>query len=141
MSMIGGLLLRLPQPWRFRVFFRIERFKAAVGRLIRRKATCGDCGHFFDPADERCFRSDHAFYRDPRYRGLGSICPACNQMKDGATAWAVHNDCNGVFTSMLHATKADADAQAKPLECGVVPVRVLIEPEDNWDRRDWDDRQ
>lgn len=129
-----ALTAYIPQPWRFQLFLRWEETKAVVGRFVRRKATCGECGYFFDPADKRAFLSDDPFYRDPRYRGLGSICSACEQMRRGDKFWAVTNDCNGIFE--VFCGKAAADEAAPTFPDGkVIPVRVLVEPKDDWWKR------
>jgi hypothetical protein len=55
--------------------------------------------------------------------------------------WAVWNDCNGVFE--VHARKRDAQSSIDGMATGyhpdresVVPVRVYLEPNDDWDFRD-----
>ncbi|MBS9476224.1 hypothetical protein [Ancylobacter radicis] len=62
-----------------------------------------------------------------------------------ANAWAIWNDCNGIFTTEIYDTKAAADAEcAKDFwlraGCRVVPVKVTAEPEDKWHFRDWQER-
>lgn len=52
----------------------------------------------------------------------------------GAEAWAVWNDCQGVFTCSVTHSKKEAEAileKMKAEDCRVVPVRVIVEPEVN----------
>jgi len=126
--------------WRFR--FRVWRDDAAAkfGALVRRKVLCDDCGHFFDPADgrSRVFKPSELFPNPSR------VCPACWLMSCGsAEAWAVHNNCQGVFTCGVATTSAEAEAllQQYPSGCTVVPVRVIAEPEDRFDIRKWSEKE
>lgn len=52
----------------------------------------------------------------------------------GAEAWAVWNDCQGVFSCSVTHSKKEAEAileKMKAADCRVVPVRVIVEPEVN----------
>jgi len=104
-----------------------------------RAPKCRDCGHFFDPSDPRGFVAKPS----ERFPDLGHVCPACNQMQDGAEGWALWNSCQGVFTNdVFHfqnealdvAKKANGE-QAEPIFEAVVPVRVLVEPADSYRQR------
>lgn len=94
---------------------------------------CDECGFMFDQKDKRCSLST-----DERYPNL---CPACALMSyRGSTAWAIHNDCQGVFTMAVHSTR---EAALKELGepgwngCVVAPVRIYVEPKDRWPYREW----
>jgi len=109
--------------------------------MAPRMLTCEKCDHRFDPEDKR------AFVPLPEW-GLKPICPACNIVLGTRStgAWAVWNDCNGVFTHTLSGTRRQAQETlaAESLSSGdfggrVVPVRVIIEPEENWPFRNWDE--
>jgi hypothetical protein len=95
---------------------------------------CGECDHFFDPSDKRSFVPNPP---DPRYPQL---CPACTiQTLHGREAWAVWNDCNGVFEVHLDREDAVGKLPEYPAgaECKVIPVRVYEESEDRWGLREW----
>lgn len=102
--------------------------------------TCEECGHFFDPSDKRsCMPSE-------RFPDMRPCCPACALMNySGAEAWAVANDCNGVFTDTVAQRRADAERTAAqpPFsgdDCKAVPVRIFIdEGEREWLRHGLED--
>jgi hypothetical protein len=60
----------------------------------------------------------------------------------GYEAWACWNSCQGVFTDQVFHSKADAEAELRKWEGydKVVPVRIHIEPESEWEFRDWKER-
>jgi hypothetical protein len=61
----------------------------------------------------------------------------------GYEAWACWNSCQGVFTDAVFHSKADAmDAMKGNEEVydKVVPVRVHIEPESEWEFREWKEK-
>lgn len=60
----------------------------------------------------------------------------------GYEAWACWNSCQGVFTNAVFHSKADAETERAASEVydKVVPVRIYIEPESEWDFRDWKDK-
>lgn len=103
--------------------------------------TCDDCGHIFDPSDSRAFLKPE----EKKYAHLENSCPACQQMQSGATAWAIWNDCQGIFTcSIFHSKKEAEKILGKDFtrdQEKVVPVRVLVEPEDNWWMRDMHEKE
>jgi hypothetical protein len=97
---------------------------------------CVDCDHLFDARDDR------GFLPSKNARDLDPVCPACNQVARGAEAWAVHNDCQGVFEDGIRGRKAETDAIAEAWNVGAksVPVRVIVEPEDRHDMRAWSEK-
>jgi hypothetical protein len=99
---------------------------------------CGECHHFFDPTDKRSFRPSRAA------ADMEPLCPLCAQfLLHGREAWAVWNDCNGIFSDTVRATKTEVEELMKPgpmsyggVGCEAVPVRVLLEPDDRRDIRE-----
>lgn len=106
-------------------------------------ATCGDCEHLFDTRDDRAFVLNDADKK--KYPELHSVCPACNQVSDASKAWAVWNDCQGIFTNAVFNSRAEAMACLAETftvdQESVVPVRVLVEPEENWWHRAFEERE
>jgi hypothetical protein len=99
---------------------------------------CGECGMIFDARDRRAFVPENA----KLYPKLEPVCPACNMINHGAEAWACWNGCQGVFTDAVFNSRAEANAKKE--EWGeavekVVPVCVIVEPEDNWFGREIDE--
>lgn len=93
---------------------------------------CGWCDHFFDPTDKRSYIPDPP---DPRYPPR---CPACTREQlCGDKAWAVWNDCNGVFEVSFDRRGAVKRLEEYPQGCSVIPVRVYAEPRDEWDFIEW----
>lgn len=92
--------------------------------------TCDECGHFFDPADERASLAGEG-------NSSMAYCPACAVQKlGGKEFWATWNDCNGVFD--VYWNRRDAiEALSKPggEAMSVIPVRVYEEPEERHDMR------
>jgi hypothetical protein len=114
--------------------------KVVVGFRRLTAETCGDCGHFFDPADKRAhIPSDRS---DRRWT---PVCPCCATMTlSGDEAWAVWNSCQGVFTCGVAHSRAAAVEKLKDYDGvadKVIPVRVYAEPEDRRDMREWSERQ
>ncbi len=108
---------------------------AAGFELADRMLTCDECGHLFDPSDTRAFA----------YPDAGPRCAYCWAMTiTGAEAWAVWNNCEGIFTCSVTHTKEEAEAILKRSGCGpdekVVPVRVLLELEQHRWRREAEER-
>lgn len=99
---------------------------------------CTQCDHLFDPSDERAFVSE-------KRPDLNS-CPACTIMGIRSTeAWAVYNGCQGVFTCGVGSSKADAVTRLESGDyegagCEVVPVRIVVEPEERRYIREWMER-
>lgn len=96
--------------------------------------TCAHCDHFFDPSDRRAAFTKKS---DPKYP---PICPACAiETLRGNEAWAVWNNCNGVFEVCMDRDDAVKKLAEYPVEagCKVVPVRVYEEPEDRWNLLEW----
>lgn len=99
---------------------------------------CGDCGNWFDTRDARAFVPNWKPGNIEDFKDLESSCPACQQMSDAATAWALWNGCQGVFScSVFNSRKEALDAKG---DCEVfekvVPVRVVVEYEWRWLDRD-----
>lgn len=104
------------------------------------RMVCGDCGHFFDSSDKR---ANLAFPNDPRF---SPICPACNlQTMKGVEAWALANDCQGLFDETVCGSRKEAaaklDGMYRDMGCCVVPVRIHIEREDRFGIRNWSEDQ
>jgi len=123
---------------------RIRELEADLVRLGARlleRETCGRCGHAFDRDDRRGFVPTHRRL----YPELTPVCPACHQMSDAAEAWAVWNGCQGIFTcSIFHRRREAEDCLRATFSSAserVVPVRVLIEPEDDWWLREERERE
>jgi len=101
--------------------------------------TCTECGHFFDPADKRAL----VFEERPDL----TTCPACAIMGiKSVGAWAVYNGCQGIFTCGVGNSRKDAEARLNSGDyegagCTVVPVRVIVEPDDRRWIREWQERE
>ena len=95
---------------------------------------CEECSFNFDERDKRAFiHSD----------GKSHSCPACKIMGFGSIeAWAVSNDCQGVFTDSISSSRKAAEYELQKFggrnagAC-VVPVRVIAEPKDKHHFRNW----
>ncbi|UGY23772.1 hypothetical protein HU675_0038470 [Bradyrhizobium septentrionale] len=88
------------------------------------RLVCEECEHFFDAADPRAsvLNTDE----------FGPRCPACNiQLHGGTEAWALANDCQGIWGDTIRWTKAEAvellKDTHKDTESRVIPVRVYEE--------------
>lgn len=101
--------------------------------------TCSECGHFFDPADRR------GYVPGPEMKHLEPTCPACWLLRHGgAPAWAVWNNCQGVFACSVFHWKREAEERRQKDFGGrhnVVPVRVIAEPEGHWWSREAQERE
>lgn len=96
--------------------------------MQKRFWTCTDCGHQFDGSDRRGFVPKAASERE-RY---GVTCPACQIVKGiGSEAWAIWNECEGVFACSVFTTRAEAKSALANAGWSddeiVVPVRVFRE--------------
>lgn len=107
--------------------------------MTTQQPKCRECGHTFSRSDRRGWIN--------RDEIENSCCPLCSAMSFGSHAWAIANDCNGVFDTEVYATKAAAEAEcAKPewqsAGCAVVPVIVLRDERGDaeW-RRDFEEKQ
>lgn len=84
---------------------------------------CQACEMRFDPRDERA-----AVYSD---RPDLTRCPICNVLDfAGLRAWAVSNNCQGVFTCGIAGSKEDATEHLNSgrydgAGCEVVPVVII----------------
>lgn len=88
----------------------------------RRFRKCGDCGHFFDGRDDRGFVP-------PASASLPPACPACNIVSRAAEAWALVNECQGVFVDAVFHSRGDARAAiVLGIHDDAAPVRVIREP-------------
>lgn len=87
---------------------------------------CAECGHDFDIRDRRGYV--------PKDKPDDATCPACwLERHEGAPAWAISNDCQGVFAcSVFHSKReaVEALAQFGWHDCRIVPVRVHAETVD-----------
>ena len=94
---------------------------------------CDTCGNLYDVNDPRAFTEDHILQ-----------CPLCkDQFLRGATAWAIWNDCQGVFACSVFHSKSEADAALQEKSWGdakVVPVRIYKEREDQTFFREAEER-
>jgi len=96
---------------------------------------CRSCDNDFPSSDRRAF-----FH--PARPDLAT-CPLCHVLGQGSPAWAIANDCNGIFETEIYSTKAAAVAEcAKPNWQGdeVIAVTVIRVPNDETWRRDYEER-
>lgn len=117
---------------------RLSRFVLWLRSWVAPRAVC-DC--FFDRADKRAWLGDRDLVFSP-------TCPACQiATLGGREAWAVTNDCNGIFCDAIAETRAEARELAAQdpyasAGCYVVPVRVYEEPDDHYrTMREWVESQ
>lgn len=101
---------------------------------------CGECEHWFLRFDQRADAwLDHPEW-EPR-------CAVCALFAHGhGDAWAVFNDCQGVFSNMVFWSRAEAArAAAEPenveADCYVAPVQVIREPEWRVSAREFEERE
>lgn len=108
---------------------------------MQRYHKCSDCGFPFDSTDPRCYVPNNA----DELRKYGAHCAACQILAhEGAPAWALWNDCQGVFACSVFHSRAEArDALKKSgwQNETVVPVRVFREREDREWLRNWEERE
>ena len=114
--------------------FAMDR-ELTSARSRKDAAVCDHCGHFFDKKDERCCLPGDGDQ-------WGPCCPACTLMRlHGSEAWAVWNSCNGPFTHTIgskeHADECLAESGREAAGDQVVPVRIYVEPEEQWPGREW----
>lgn len=95
---------------------RWSRFLTRMSAFFTKAALCSECDLFFDPRDRRAFF------------GRGDVqCPACAMGHRGDEAWAVTNDCNGIFEVVWR--RDEAKGRLSEYDgCYVIPVRVYEEP-------------
>lgn len=134
-----GLIKIKEPPLKPRVRSRAGRMIDTLQRLVRRLIRwpwrgliwCDWCEHWFDAKDRR---AHIPVPPDPRY---SPRCPACTIMSlQGDEAWAISNDCNGIFE--VTDTRAQAVAKLVDYEgadCEVIPVRVYVD--ESRDMREW----
>lgn len=105
---------------------------------------CDDCEFDFDPKHPLAIDRPSVVEPGKRWQQ----CPACYLMGvNGSTdAWAVWNDCQGVFTDSVFSRRKQAEADLKEnfgddnASARVVPVRIVVEPEDKHWMRDMRER-
>lgn len=93
---------------------------------------CEQCDNYFDARDKRAFLPS-----EPN----GWYCPLCAYRRlHGDKQWAVWNSCNGIFECRVRRHEAEALINGRDYHReseSTVPVRVYIEPEDEWHMRAW----
>lgn len=96
---------------------------------------CWSCDNDFPTSDSRSFVPTAAPYL--------ATCPLCHALSRSAPAWAIANDCNGIFETEVYSTKAAAIAEcAKPNWQGdeVIAVTIIRVPADDIWRREYQER-
>jgi hypothetical protein len=99
---------------------------------------CDQCGHWFLRSDERSYVS--------RSGEFETFCPVCSLFVfEHGEAWAIWNDCQGVFTGDVYDRRGEAAAELMaPHWDGtnsiVVPVSVLRVPKWHEAARHFDER-
>jgi hypothetical protein len=117
---------------------RVMRFYDFVRSWVAPRKVCGACDHFFDSSDKRHYRG----MNDRRYLPR---CPACTiETLNGNEAWALRNDCQGLWDDSVRYTRAEAqellekNPDSYP-DCYVYAVRVYEDKDQ--DMRHWSENQ
>tara|TARA_R110002110_G_scaffold64634_3_gene178562 strand:+ start:4920 stop:5267 length:348 start_codon:yes stop_codon:yes gene_type:complete len=100
--------------------------------------TCAECNHTFDPDDPRACIDKREVTAEMDFPKQDPLCPLCAyQMIGGLEAWAVANDCNGIFGDTIRRTRSEVEALLQPgpqsyggVGCEAIPVRVYRERQD-----------